>query len=105
MSIVGVWEVCEDKHEDGCDLCEYKDDARGMMRTHNTSFHTYMLCICNNFDYETEKSIQHGMVACRATKEVRDRLLPDLLNTVLSVQPTCAILLPSPKQLIIGPIR
>ena len=55
MNIVGVQEVCEDKHEDACDLCEDKDDARGMIKTHNTSFHKYMLCICNHCDYETEK--------------------------------------------------
>ena len=60
MNIVGVQEVCEDKHEDACDLCEYKDDARGMMKTHNTSFHKYMLCICNHCDYETEK----GFLIC-----------------------------------------
>ena len=55
MNIVGVQEVSEDKLEDSCDLCEYKDDARGMMKTHNTSFHKYMLCTCNHCDYETDK--------------------------------------------------
>ena len=60
MNIVGVQEVSEDKLEDACDLCEYKDDARGMMKTHNTSFHKYMLCICNHCDYETE----NGFIIC-----------------------------------------
>ena len=52
--------VSEDKLEDVCDLCEYKDDARGMMKTHNISFHKYMLCTCNHCDYETEK----GFLIC-----------------------------------------
>ena len=50
-----VQEVSEDKLEVAFDLCEYKDDARGMVKTHNTSFHKYMFCICNHCDYETEK--------------------------------------------------
>ena len=60
MNIVGVQEVSEDKLEDTCDLCEYKDDVRGMMKTHNTSFHKYVLCICKHCDYETEK----GFIIC-----------------------------------------
>ena len=35
------WCVSEDKLEDACDFCEYRDDARGIMKTHNTSFHSY----------------------------------------------------------------
>ena len=42
MNIVGEWEVCDDKLEDTCILCEYKDDVRGMMKTHNTGFHKQM---------------------------------------------------------------
>ena len=38
------------------------------------------------------ESIEHVLVVCRATKEVRDRLLPDLLNIVFKVQPSCSIL-------------
>ena len=47
------------------------------------------------------ESIEHVMVACKATKEVRDRLLPELLNTVLWVQPTCTILNPNPSNSIL----
>ena len=55
MNIVDVQEVSEDKLEDSCHICEYKDDARGMMKTHNTSFHKCILCIvtiCNICDYQ-----------------------------------------------------
>ena len=38
------------------------------------------------------ESIEHVLVVCRATKDVRDRLLPDLLNIVSGVQPSCSIL-------------
>ena len=37
-------------------------------------------------------NIEHVLVSCRATKDIRDRLLPDLLNTVAIVQPACQIL-------------
>ena len=37
-------------------------------------------------------SLEHVLVACRATQECRSRLLPELLNTVAAVQPMCAIL-------------
>ena len=44
-------------------------------------------------------SIEHVLLACRATDSVRSRLLPELLNTVSKVQPTCALLamLPPPS--------
>ena len=38
-------------------------------------------------------SIEHVLAVCRATNDVRSRLLPDLLNTVANVQPTCSLLL------------
>ena len=38
-------------------------------------------------------SIEHVLVVCRATSEVRKRLLPELLNTVARVQPMSQILL------------
>ena len=53
--------------------------------------------LCN----DPVESIEHVMMVCRATKEVRDRLLPDLLNTVLMVQPASAILLPNPSTSIL----
>ena len=43
-------------------------------------------------------SIEHVVMSCKATEEIRRRLLPDLLNTVSKVQPSCQILeyLPPP---------
>ena len=38
-------------------------------------------------------SIEHVLAVCRATNDVRSRLLPDLLNTVAIVQPRCSLLL------------
>ena len=38
------------------------------------------------------ESLEHILVSCRATAEVRHRLYPELLNTVLQVQPNCSIL-------------
>ena len=62
MNIVGVQEVSEDKLEDAYnDMVPVtnvsKDDTRGMMKTHNTSFHKCMLCICINCDYENRKVV------------------------------------------------
>ena len=37
-------------------------------------------------------SVEHILVSCRATSEVRQRLYPELLNVVSEVQPLCAIL-------------
>ena len=37
-------------------------------------------------------SIEHILVSCRATAEVRARLIPELLNIVAKVQPQCSIL-------------
>ena len=37
-------------------------------------------------------SIEHVLAVCRATQDVRSRLLPDLLNTVARVQPSCSLL-------------
>ena len=67
MNIVGVQKVSEDKLEDACDLCDYKDDARGVMKTHNTSFHKCMLCICNHCDYKTGK----GFLICHQLANMR----------------------------------
>ena len=39
-------------------------------------------------------TIEHILVACRSTAEVRRRLYPELLNTVAQVQPLCALLQP-----------
>ena len=38
------------------------------------------------------ESTEHILTQCRVTFEVYDRLLPELLNTTLSVQPTSDIL-------------
>ena len=43
------------------------------------------------------ESIEHVVVVCKATNEVRSRLLPELLNSVAKVQPNCGILLPNPE--------
>ena len=56
------------------------------------------LCLANGI---TEKeSIAHILTTCHATSEIRRRIYPDLLNTVLQVQPTSKILEnPSSEQL------
>ena len=43
-------------------------------------------------------TIEHVIMSCKATMDVRGRLLPELLNVVAKVQPTCEILeiLPPP---------
>ena len=38
------------------------------------------------------ESLAHVLTGCLATAETRRRILPDLLNTVSQVQPSCAIL-------------
>ena len=46
-------------------------------------------------------SIEHVMVSCKALSEVRSRLYPELVNTVLNVQPTCQLLqLPPPPWIL-----
>ena len=42
-------------------------------------------------------SIEHVLAVCRATNDVRSRLLPELLTTVAKVQPTCSLLLNIPS--------
>ena len=37
-------------------------------------------------------SIQHVLISCRATSDIRSRLFPELLNTVAQVQPMSSIL-------------
>ena len=39
-------------------------------------------------------SIQHVLVSCRATSDIRSRLLPELMNVVAQVQPMSRILEP-----------
>ena len=41
-------------------------------------------------------SLEHVLVSCRATADVRDRLFPELMNTVAQVQPMSHILLSHP---------
>ena len=38
------------------------------------------------------ESTEHVLTRCRATSDIHSRLLPELLNTVLLVQPNCQIL-------------
>jgi hypothetical protein len=44
------------------------------------------------------ESSEHVLVVCKATQEVRSRLIPDLMNTVAQVQPTCKLLESHPPQ-------
>ena len=44
------------------------------------------------------ESAEHVLVVCKATQEVRSRLIPDLMNTVAQVQPTCKLLESHPPQ-------
>ena len=39
-----------------------------------------------------QDTIEHVLTLCSATNSVRNRLLPDLMNTVAVVQPTCELL-------------
>ena len=48
-------------------------------------------------------SIEHVLLACKATDSIRSRLLPELLNTVSKVQPTSALLtMPPPPPSILA---
>ena len=42
--------------------------------------------------YAPCESIEHILTHCRATSEIYERLLPELLNATISVQPNCSIL-------------
>ena len=42
-------------------------------------------------------SIEQVLVSCRSTSEIRSRLYPELVNTVVDVQPMCAILSQQPS--------
>ena len=48
---------------------------------------------------KSRDTIEHILTSCSKTSEVRQRLYPELVNTVAHVQPTCSILLsyPSPS--------
>ena len=54
-------------------------------------------CLCHNSGLYID-SIEHVLTTCRATSDVRERLFPELVNSVASVQPSCRILdsLPTP---------
>ena len=45
-----------------------------------------------NFCQHPFETTDHVLTLCSATTEVKQRLLPELLNTVLQVQPNCIIL-------------
>ena len=38
------------------------------------------------------EDIEHVLTICRGTADIRERLLPDLLNTISKLDPTCRIL-------------
>ena len=44
------------------------------------------------------ESTEHILVVCKAMQELRTRLMPDLMNTVAEVQPTCMLLQSHPPQ-------
>ena len=48
------------------------------------------------------ESIEHVLVACRATSDVRSRLLPDLMNVDATVHPNCGILQCNPTASILS---
>ena len=54
----------------------------------NQPHHSAACTIC----LDPVDSIEHIMATCRATNNVRSRLLPELLNVVAKVQPLCGIL-------------
>ena len=55
------------------------------------------LCsICN-----AESSLEHIMLQCSAAKDVKEQLLPTLLNTILEVQPNCGLLRNIPEDRIL----
>ena len=48
-------------------------------------------CLCHNTGLYID-SIELVLSTCRATSDVRERLFPELVNSVVSVQPSCRIL-------------
>ena len=47
-----------------------------------------------------EESTNHVLTQCKATQDIKNRLLPELLNVIALVQPSCTLLLsPQPKYL------
>lgn len=48
--------------------------------------------LCASHGHSHADSIEHIVVSCRALSEVRGRLLPELMNIVMNVQPSCGIL-------------
>ena len=56
-------------------------------RRNRTSCHC-VLCLA------PVESVQHLLTECRATASVRERLLPELLNLVVSIDPNSAVLDP-----------
>ena len=55
---------------------------------------------CSLCDHPVE-SIEHVLVSCRATRDVKSRLLPELMNAVAAVQPSCGILKDNPTDSIL----
>ena len=49
--------------------------------------------LCNDSNDDIPDITEHILVTCQATSSVRQRLFPELMNTVSRVQPTSSILL------------
>ena len=69
--------------------CDYLTNERLSKDRPNMSS-TCDLCL------DCADTIEHVLASCKATTEVRDRLYPELVNVVASVQPMCAILTQHP---------
>ena len=78
-------EQTTNRHHLKCLTCDFLTNERLAMDQPNHS------PACNLCGAPVD-SLEHVLVVCRATCEVRDRLLPELLNIVVNVQPMCAIL-------------
>ena len=74
--------------------CDFLTNDKMAMERPGVS-HLCDLCL------DSRDTIEHILVSCIATAEVRRRLLPELLNTVSQVQPMCGILLCNPPPAIL----
>ena len=78
--------------------CDYLTNER-LARDHPGRNPACSLCEALGLVDAPSDTIEHVTMTCKATIEVRNRLLPELLNVVAKVQPNCHILvnLPPPK--------
>ena len=71
--------------------CDYLTANRLYMNNNNLD---NSCKLCQMLDETTQvESIEHILVSCKATAEVRSRLRPGLLNTVAAVQPCSSLLM------------